>query len=415
MSLFVWFKLNENILRSMLKKQCYSIFFISIAMMLLPILAWSASNSVEKVRLGQHDEMTRVVLESKKSIKPKFFHLQSPPRFVLDFDRTDFKLDISHVNLPKNGLVEGLREGLFQPRVTRMVVDLKKAAVARVFNIPASKNKGHRLVIDLKPASDAQVAKQKKEFNRLQVEKRKNQIEEIFEVVDKKSEEVIVVLDPGHGGVDPGAIGKGRTYEKNVVLQIAKKLKKELEARDNVKVYLTRDRDIFVPLKDRVAIAQRKKADLFISIHADAHNDRRIKGGSIYVLSDRASDREAARLARHANEGDAVAGFDMSHESRDVQNILIDLTQRETKNKSVLLANDILTNMKKSIDVKRDKVSFAGFRVLKAPEIPSVLVEVTYLSNTSEERKLKRRDHQERIARTIAQGVNRFIDQNRLN
>lgn len=383
--------------------------------MLLPILAWSASNSVEKVRLGQHDEMTRVVLESKKSIKPKFFHLQSPPRFVLDFDRTDFKLDISHVNLPKNGLVEGLREGLFQPRVTRMVVDLKKAAVARVFNIPASKNKGHRLVIDLKPASDAQVAKQKKEFNRLQVEKRKNQIEEIFEVVDKKSEEVIVVLDPGHGGVDPGAIGKGRTYEKNVVLQIAKKLKKELEARDNVKVYLTRDRDIFVPLKDRVAIAQRKKADLFISIHADAHNDRRIKGGSIYVLSDRASDREAARLARHANEGDAVAGFDMSHESRDVQNILIDLTQRETKNKSVLLANDILTNMKKSIDVKRDKVSFAGFRVLKAPEIPSVLVEVTYLSNTSEERKLKRRDHQERIARTIAQGVNRFIDQNRLN
>lgn len=399
----------------MLKKQSCNIFVISFALMFLPVLSWASSNSVEKVRLGQHDEMTRVVLESNKAIKPKFFHLQSPPRFVLDFERTDFKMDISHMNLPDNGMVNGLREGLFKPKVTRMVVDLKKAAVARVFNIPASKDKGHRLVIDLKPASDAQVAKQKKEFNKLQAENRKQQIEEIFEVIDKKSEEVIVVLDPGHGGVDPGAIGKGRTYEKNVVLQIAKKLKKELEGRENVKVYLTRDRDIFVPLKDRVAIAQRKKADLFISIHADAHNDRRIKGGSIYVLSDRASDREAARLARHANDGDAVAGFDMSHETRDVQNILIDLTQRETKNKSVMLANDILSHMKKSIDVKRDNVSFAGFRVLKAPEIPSVLVEVTYLSNTSEERKLKRRDHQERIARTIAKGVNRFIDQNRLN
>ncbi|MAI07747.1 MAG: N-acetylmuramoyl-L-alanine amidase [Magnetococcales bacterium] len=414
MSLLFWFKLKE-LLRDMFKKQSYNIFVISFALMFLPVLSWASSNSVEKVRLGQHDEMTRVVLESNKAIKPKFFHLQSPPRFVLDFERTDFKLDISHMDLPDNGMVKGLREGLFKPKVTRMVVDLKKAAVARVFNIPASKNKGHRLVIDLKPASDAQVAKQKKEFNKLQAENRKQQIEEIFEVIDKKSEEVIVVLDPGHGGVDPGAIGKGKTYEKNVVLQIAKKLKKELEGRENVKVYLTRDRDIFVPLKDRVAIAQRKKADLFISIHADAHNDRRIKGGSIYVLSDRASDREAARLARHANDGDAVAGFDMSHETRDVQNILIDLTQRETKNKSVMLANDILSHMKRNIDVKRDNVSFAGFRVLKAPEIPSVLVEVTYLSNTSEERKLKRRDHQERIARTIAQGVNRFIDQNRLN
>lgn len=390
-----------------------NVFIFTLAFCLMPILGWA--NVVEKVRLGQHDDRTRVVLESNKVIKPKYFHLQSPPRFVLDFDITDFKLDIGRVELPENGIIKGLREGLFQPRVTRMVVDLEKAAVARVFNIPASKNKGHRLVIDLKPASDAQVARQKETFNRLQRKNARSQPAEIYEIFDKKSDEIVVVLDPGHGGVDPGAIGKNRTFEKHVVLQIAKKLKREIEKKENVKVYLTRDTDIFVPLKDRVKIAQRKNADIFISIHADAHNDRRIKGGSIFVLSDKASDREAARLARHANKGDAVAGLDMRHESRDVQNILIDLTQRETKNKSAILAKEILATMKKSIEVRRDKVAFAGFRVLKAPEIPSVLVEVAFLSNVKEERRLKQRDHQTRIARSIAKGVHAFIDENRLN
>jgi len=395
----------------LVKKLNFLIFCFLLTM--VPALTWA--NVVEKVRLGQHEDRTRVVLESKKAIKPKYFHLQSPPRFVLDFSRTDFKADVNHVKTPKGGMVEGLREGLFKPNVTRMVVDLTKPAVARVFNIPASRGKGHRLVIDLKPATKAQVAKQREKFNRMQIENRRNQVEEIFEVVDKKSEEVVVVLDPGHGGVDPGAVGKNKTYEKHVVLQIAKRLKRKLEKRDNVTVYLTRSSDIFVPLKERVAFAQRKKADLFISIHADAHKDRRIKGGSIYVLSEKSSDREAARLARHANKGDEIAGLDMSHESRDVQNILIDLTQRETKNKSALLANDILSTMKQDIEVRRDKVSFAGFRVLKAPEIPSVLVEVTYLSNTREEKRLTQREHQDRIARSIANGVYNFIDNNRLN
>lgn len=398
---------------NMLKKQSYNFIVLCFAFLFSPVFSYA--NVVEKVRLGQHDDMTRVVLESKKQIKPKHFHLQSPPRFVLDFERTDFKLNVDQVDLPKNGLVAGLREGLFKPKVTRMVVDLKKAAVARVFSIPASKNKGHRLVVDLKAASKAQIAKQRKQLRKIQRQQQSDEVAEIFEVIDKSDEEVVIVLDPGHGGVDPGAVGKHRTYEKNVVLQIAKKLKRQLERRDKVKVYLTRDKDIFVPLKDRVAIAQRKKADLFISIHADAHRDRRIKGGSIYVLSEKASDKEAARLARHANQGDEVAGLHMKHESRDVQNILIDLTQRETKNKSALLATDILSTMKKDIEVRRDKVSFAGFRVLKAPEIPSVLVEVTYLSNTGEERRLKHRDHQERIARSIAKGVHNFIDNNRLN
>lgn len=387
-----------------------------LALFLLSFVMLSStafSLTVKKVRLGQHGEMTRVVLESDKAIRPDHFSLQTPPRFVLDFDHADFKVSVDAVEKPESSLVKGLRQGLFKPRVTRMVVDLEKPAVASVFNIPASKGKGHRLVIDLKPATQKQISKQiaatKKRF------KAKKPVPEMHAVTKKKNDEFVIVLDPGHGGVDPGAIGKKKTYEKHVVLQIAKKLKRELSRIDGVKVYLTRDKDIFVPLKDRVAFAQRKHADLFVSIHADAHNNRRIKGGSVYVLSERSSDKEARRLARIANRGDMVAGVHMKDESKSVQNILIDLAQRETKNKSAMLANDILSVMKKSIPVKRDTVAFAGFRVLKAPEIPSVLVETTYISNVGEEKKLRRKDHQERIARSIAQGVEKYIKTHRYN
>ncbi|MFT7144025.1 MAG: N-acetylmuramoyl-L-alanine amidase [Alphaproteobacteria bacterium] len=371
---------------------------------------------VKKVRLGQHGEMTRVVLESDQVIKPEYFSLQTPPRFVLDFKKSDFKVEVGHLKLPAGGIIEGVRQGLFKPGVTRMVVDLDRAVNASVFNIPASKGKGHRLVIDLKPATKAQIAKQKAKLKSLQAQKRsKPRAVEIFERVKKKSNEVVVVLDPGHGGVDPGAVGRNRTYEKHVVLQIAKKLKTELEKTKGVRVYLTRSKDIFVPLKDRVAFAQRKNADMFVSIHADAHSDRRIKGGSVYALSDSASDKEAHRLARNANKGDLIAGMDMREESKNVKSILIDLTQRETMNKSAILAADILGVMRDKVSVRKEKVAFAGFRVLKAPEIPSVLVEVTYLSNVREERKLKQRDHQQLLAKSIAKGVNKYIKKHRLN
>tara|TARA_R110000868_G_scaffold190862_2_gene434951 strand:- start:16730 stop:17917 length:1188 start_codon:yes stop_codon:yes gene_type:complete len=374
------------------------------------------SVTVDKIRIGQHGDMTRVVLESNKAIKPEHLLLQNPPRFVIDFPKSHFKMDVHHVELPKNGIVNGVRQGLFKPGVTRMVVDLNKAVTASIFNIPASKGKGHRLVMDLKPATQAQIASQiASQRAKEDRESRIPRAAEIFERVVKKSNEVIVVLDPGHGGVDPGAVGRKRTYEKHVVLDIAKKLKLELEKVGGVKVYLTRSKDIFVPLKERVAFAQRKNADLFVSIHADAHSNRNIKGGSVYALSDSASDREASRLARNANKGDLIAGIDMRDESKDVTNILIDLTQRETMNKSAILAADILNVMRDKVSVRKDKVAFAGFRVLKAPEIPSVLVEVTYISNIKEEKRLKQRDHQQRIASSIAKGVHNYIKKHRLN
>lgn len=375
----------------------------------LPLLAQAATPMVEKVRLGQHGDKTRVVLESNKPLKPKHFTLPTPPRFVMDFPTVSFKSSLAGINIPQKSIVKSLRQGHFKPGVVRMVLDLNKAAVASVFTIPPSKDYKFRLVIDLKPASKEQIAKRKKEIVAKTPIKRKKP--EII-AKTKKSEKFVVVIDPGHGGVDPGAIGKYKTYEKNVVLQIAKRLQSELNKKKGVKAYLTREKDAFIPLADRVRFAQRKHADLFISLHADAHKNRKVNGGSVYVLSDKSSDKEAARLARQANEGDLIAGIDLSHESKDVQDILIDLTQRETMNKSALLAKEVITQMGKVTKLRKKRIMFAGFKVLKAPEIPSILIELSYISNPRDEKLLKSRKHQTKLARSISKSVDSYIRKN---
>ena len=381
--------------------------FLVASFLGLSSFADAAPLVIEKIRLGQHGEKTRVVLESNKPLKPQHFTLPTPPRFVMDFPEVDFKADLAHAEIPPKSLVDTLRQGHFKPGVVRMVMDLNKAAVASVFTIPASKDYKFRLVVDLTPATDAQIAERKKEILKTTPKKK---IRPAVYADTKKAAKTVVVVDPGHGGVDPGAIGKRKTYEKNVVLQIAKRLRNELQKDPNIKVFLTRDKDIFVPLSERVRFAQQKKADLFISLHADAHKNRRIRGGSVYVLSDKSSDKEAARLARKANEGDLMAGIDLSHESKDVQNILIDLAQRETMNKSAELAKEVIQDLGKVTKLRKDRIMFAGFRVLKAPEIPSVLVEMSYISNPTEERLLTQREHQTKLARAISNSVHRYLD-----
>ena len=218
------------------------------------------------------------------------------------------------------------------------------------------------------------------------------------------------MIDPGHGGNDPGAIGLKKNYEKNVVLSVAKRLARQLDDIPNVEVHLTRDRDTYVKLDERVAFAQRRNADLFLSLHADAHRVRSVRGGSVYVLSQRASDKEAARLAREANKSDRVAGVAMKDEPPEVRNILIDLAQRETMNKSAILGAAVLREMDKVVHLRKDDVLFAGFKVLKAPEVPSILIEMGYMSNPEEERKLITTYHQNRIARALRDGVATYIE-----
>lgn len=397
----------------MAKKLFAVLSFICVAF-LMGANAFAIVKQVDKVRMGQQKDATRLVLESKyQTVKPiKTFSLVSPPRFVLDFPETKFKTDVVHLKTPKGGIIKGVRQGLFKPGVTRMVIDLEKPAKPSVFALKKSGSKGHRLVVDLSPASSKEIASQQKLQKRMAAVKAKAPEVVTF---DKKTEDIIVVIDAGHGGVDPGAIGKYKTYEKHITLAVAKKVAAEINKKKGYKAYLTRSKDIFVPLSERVKMAQRRRADVFVSVHADAHKNRKVRGGSVYVLSDKSSDREASRLARNANRGDLIAGIRMNNEPSYVQKILIDLTQRETMNKSALLAKEVLDQMKGAVKVRKKKVAFAGFRVLKAPEIPSILVEMSYLSNPTEEKQLRSKKHQQRLAKAIASGVENYVTKHRYN
>ena len=220
----------------------------------------------------------------------------------------------------------------------------------------------------------------------------------------------VVFIDAGHGGIDPGAIGQQKTREKDVVLNIARKTRDALNRQPGIKAYLTRDKDVFLKLQERVNTAKKGKADLFVSLHADAHNSRRVRGGSVYVLSETASDREAERLARLANRG--VAALDALEDTAsdtDVRDILIDLAQRDTMNSSALLARSLINRLDKTIYMRRKDILFAGFRVLKAPDIPSVLIEMGYISNPGEEKKLRTSAYQSSIANAISDGIVSFV------
>lgn len=219
----------------------------------------------------------------------------------------------------------------------------------------------------------------------------------------------IVVIDPGHGGDDPGAIGATGLKEKDVTLMTAKEIKAALEQTGAYTVYLTRNDDRFIQLRERTRIAQNYNADLFISIHADSHTNPRAQGTSVYTLSERASDKEAEALANKENRADIIHGVDLSNTSGEVSSILIDLVQRETMNLSAQYATMLVNNLKNSINLKKDTHRFAGFIVLKAPDTPAILLELGFLSNPKEEWLLKQRSHRAKIVQGITKTTNSFF------
>lgn len=219
----------------------------------------------------------------------------------------------------------------------------------------------------------------------------------------------VVVIDPGHGGVDPGALGVSGIYEKHITLAMAREVKSQLERSGRYKVHLTRDRDIFIRLRERVAIARQYGADLFISLHADSVANPQLAGLSVYTLSQTASDGEAQSLADKENKADLLAGIDLSHESADVANILIDLAQRETMNRSAGFAGGVVDELGRETTLLGNTHRFAGFAVLKAPDVPSILVELGYLSNPNEERQLRQPDYRAKLAKGISRAIDRYF------
>jgi N-acetylmuramoyl-L-alanine amidase len=256
----------------------------------------------------------------------------------------------------------------------------------------------------IKSAGSIQMRSTKKSFNS------NSQQQLILKKVKKNiSNKKIIVIDPGHGGVDPGAIGASGTYEKHVVLAAAMTFKKIIEEGSRYKVVFTRHKDRFLPLRKRISRSKLSGADLFISIHADSIANKSIRGATIYTLSEIASDKEAAQLAVQENKSDIIAGVNLSDESKEVTDILIDLAQRETMNQSAYFAGLLVPELTKVLKTHRRPHKFAGFAVLKAPDVPSILLEMGYLSNVNDERLLKTPVFQRKLGKALRRGLDKYF------
>lgn len=378
-------------------------------------VAAEAAPQVTGVRVGVYPAKTRIVFDVSGAVKFSSFILPQPYRVVLDMSEVTWSPKLR--NPPTGGLVTGMRFGLFKPGASRVVLDsVGPVRVAKAFMIPPSgKNRAYRLVVDIAKTSQQAFMMAYKRPDPRQVVKNAPPATAGIPMPFRRKpprpdRKKLIVIDPGHGGVDPGAMSRSGVWEKHIVLAFAKDLRRGLLASGKFNVRLTRDRDVFIRLRDRIAIARRAGADLFISVHADSIGDSRVRGTSVYTLSERASDKEADTLAQKENKSDLIAGVDLNEQSDDVVNILIDLAQRETMNESAVFARKLVDELTKIREMLRNTHRFAGFAVLKAPDIPSVLVELGYLSNRRDEKMLRDPRQRRRMASAMARAVNEYFE-----
>jgi len=365
--------------------------------------------TVTSVRIGDTAARTRVVFDLSEKVSFDLFSLADPYRIVINLPEVDWKLDVDAIRHGKR--ITGFRFGLFRPGQSRVVIDAARPVlVKRKFILEPGKKRGYRLVVDLVDATRAaflQAVRQEQQARLSTGEPAES--EAPAKPVESADSRPLIAIDPGHGGVDPGARGRSGSWEKDLTLKQALELQRQLLATNRYRVILTRNDDVFVRLRERIAIAQRAGASLFLSLHADSIANRRVRGGAVYTLSEKASDKEAAALARKENKADIIAGIDLNDQSKTVAKILIDLRQRLTLNDSVILAKGLVGELRGSMRLLRKNHRFAGFAVLKAPEIPSVLIEMGYLSNIQDERLLGDPRHRESVANAIVRSVNGFF------
>ena len=384
------------------------------------VLAWAGQGLVaevraepaawiSEVRLGQHRDHTRIVMRLDRSVKFELFTLEAPYRIVIDFPEVGWRIDPAAGNQAR-GLVKGYRYGSYKPGTSRMVIDLTgPATVVNRFLLPPDASVAdYRLVFDLAPAEPAAYTitagwKGPAEPTEPEPEIRTGKPQRA------RNKMPIIVVDAGHGGVDPGATGVSGTLEKDIVLKVAQSLAEKLRSTGRYKVVMTRDEDIFLSLKARVAIARKNKADLFISVHADSAPASHARGASVYTLSEQASDREAEALARSENQSDIIAGVDLAKEPDIVTSILIDLAQRETNNSSAQFAQILIPELHTVGNLTLRTHRFAGFQVLKSIDVPSVLIELGYLTNADDESAMRGNRWRRNMAVAIARSVDAYF------
>ena len=361
-------------------------------------------------RVAGDEKRTRFVLDVNGPIDVSAFTLADPYRVILDFAELKFNLPAA-AGREGRGLVSAFRYGVFAPGKARVVIDASgPVAVDRTFFIAAYDSQPARLVVDLVPTD------REKFIRNAAVQARTNAtVQKAALAVPNTSAQnsgpPLIVIDAGHGGIDSGAIAPSGVEEKDVVLAVAKKLAEKLERTRQFRVLLTRYDDTFLPLDERVQMARMNHAALFISVHADSISRREgeARGASIYTVSDRASDADAARLADKENKADAIAGVDLSGKSPDVAGILVDLAHRETKNFSGLFARTLVGRMQAATPMHKTPLRSAGFTVLRAPDVPSVLVELGFLSNSQDVKLLTSDEWRDKVTGAMTAAIQRYF------
>ncbi len=417
------------------------------ALLLLPVVPRLArAATILAVRTWPADEYTRVTLEMDTELKAEHFTLDNPHRLVVDIEGLRLSPAINDLVSkirPNDPYIGAVRAGQNRPNVVRLVFDLKQDVAPQVFTLKPIGEYKYRLVLDLYPkvAQDPLMALLKDAENDPLAGILENlaqnspteapipsvEGQKLPPVARKQPDDtpppqprvapgarpgrpILIALDPGHGGEDPGAIGKRGTREKDIVLQIAHRLKKLIDAQPNMRAYLTRDRDYFVPLNVRVQKARRVQADLFISIHADAWIKPSARGSSVWALSQHGATSSAARwLAKKENDADLIGGVNLGAHNAQVAKVLLDLSTGAQINDSIRVGTQVLNEIGKINQLHKNRIERAGFAVLKAPDIPSILIETAFISNPQEEQLLRTSAHQQRIANAVLSGIQDYF------
>lgn len=358
---------------------------------LAPAVA-GAATTVEDVRLWSENGRTRVVLDLSRPAEHAIFTLRGPDRLVVDLKNSRLAESLS--KLPAGGAIRSIRTGLRANGQLRVVLDLNQAVRSRSFTAGPNDEYGDRLVIDLQQQGSPRTVKRASEAH-------------------VAGRDIVVAIDPGHGGRDPGAVGRSKTREKDVALNIARLVAERVNAEPGMKAVLIRSGDYYVDHRERMEIARRSKADLFVSIHADAVDDRRANGASVYVLSLKgASDEAGKRLAERENASNLIGGVSLADKDAVLASVLLDLSQNAALSASLDVGSEVIGQLARIGKVHRRKVQQAGFLVLKSPDVPSILVETAYISNPDEEKKLRSRSHQSKLANAILLGVREYFYDN---
>ncbi len=411
-----------------------------------------AAETVKAVRIWPAQDYTRVTLESKNPMRHSLMAVKNPDRLVLDLEDVDLsgiQQLLTDRPLQNDPYIASVRAARNKPGVVRVVFDLKAEVKSQIFTLKPVGEYGHRLVLDLYPLIstdpllallERSAAGEKSPEPSLAVTAPASAAKEIAapastpaappppavaeetkitpKQIGRQAKPLVdrlvtIVLDPGHGGEDPGALGRGGTREKDVTLAIAKRLKAAIDAEPNMRAVLTRDRDYFIPLAGRVEKARRVRADLFVSIHADAFIKPHAHGSSVFALSERGATSTAARwLAKKENDADLIGGVNLDVKDRYLAQTLLDLSQTATIQDSLKLARSVLSELGGINRLHKAEVEQAGFAVLKAPDIPSILVETAFISNPEEEKRLTDESYQDKMAQAILKGIKRYFAKN---